>query len=74
MRKNLGSADRLIRFLSFVVAAVLFFSNTLVGTAGIVLLAVTTVLLLTSFVSFCPIYSLFGWSTCSVDQHGKTST
>jgi hypothetical protein len=44
--------------------ALLFFTETFNGTWGIVLMAIAVVLTLTSFVSFCPLYALFGFSTC----------
>jgi len=34
------------------------------GTLGAVLLILAGVFVLTSLVSFCPLYTLFGWSTC----------
>lgn len=64
MKKNMGSADRIIRILLAVVFAVLFFTNTVTGTFGIVLLVLAGVFLLTSFVSFCPLYTLVGLNTC----------
>ncbi|MCB0619084.1 MAG: DUF2892 domain-containing protein [Saprospiraceae bacterium] len=66
MKKNMGSADRIIRVVLAVVFAALYFSNTVTGTLGIVLLVLAGVFLLTSLVSFCPLYAPFGLSTCSV--------
>jgi len=64
MKKNMGSADRIIRTLIAVVVAILYFSNTITGTLGIVLLALAGVFVLTSLVSFCPLYILVGLNTC----------
>jgi hypothetical protein len=64
MKKNMGTADRVIRFLVAAVIAVLFFTNVITGTLGIVLLVLGGVFLLTSFVSFCPLYTIVGLSTC----------
>lgn len=66
MKKNMGSTDRIIRTLIAVVIAVLYFTNTITGTLGIVLLALAAVFLLTSFVSFCPLYAPFGISSCKI--------
>lgn len=63
MKKNLGSADRVIRVIIAVVIALLYFTNILTGTLGLVLLIVGIVFLLTSFVSFCPIYGILGLSS-----------
>jgi len=64
MKKNMGSADRIIRIIIAVVIAVLFFTKVLSGTLGIVLLVLAVVFLLTSFISFCPLYLPFGIKTC----------
>ncbi len=64
MKKNMGSADRIIRTLIAVVVAILYFTNTITGTVGIVLLALAVVFVLTSMVSFCPLYKLVGINTC----------
>lgn len=64
MKKNMGTADRLIRILLAVLFAVLYFTNTVTGVFGIVLLVLGGVFLLTSFISFCPLYTLIGLNTC----------
>jgi hypothetical protein len=65
MKKNMGNADRIIRLLMAAVIAVLYFTNILTGTVGIVLLVLAGVFVLTSLVSFCPLYALFGLNTCA---------
>ncbi len=64
MKKNMGNPDRIIRLLLAVVFAVLYFTNTVTGTAGIILLVLGAVFVLTSFISFCPLYTLVGLNTC----------
>jgi hypothetical protein len=64
MKKNMGSTDRIIRVLIAAIILVLFFTNVITGTVGIVLLVLAGVFLLTSVVSFCPLYAPFGISTC----------
>lgn len=66
MKKNMGNTDRVIRLLVAAVAAVLYFTGTVTGTLGIILLVVAGIFTLTSFISFCPIYALFGLNTCPV--------
>lgn len=66
MKKNMGSADRMIRLLLAVVFAGLYFTGTVTGTFGIVLLVVSIVFALTSVISFCPLYTLLGINTCKV--------
>jgi len=63
MKKNMGIIDKVIRILVAVVVAVLFFTNVITGTLGIILLVLAAVLVLTSMVSFCPLYWPFGLST-----------
>lgn len=63
MKKNMGSIDKVIRILIAVLFAVLFFTNVITGTVGIILLVLAAVFLITSFVSFCPLYFPFGIST-----------
>ena len=60
----MGSSDRIIRTIIAIVIAVLYFTGTVSGTLGIILLVLAGVFLLTSFVSFCPLYAPFGISTC----------
>ncbi len=64
MKKNMGTTDRIIRFAIAAVIAILFFTNIITGTLGIVLLVLAGVFVLTSFISFCPLYTLVGLNTC----------
>ncbi|MEN8171371.1 MAG: DUF2892 domain-containing protein [Chloroflexota bacterium] len=61
--KNMGKLDRTLRLIAAVVFGYLYFSNTVAGTLGLVLLVLSVVFLLTSFVSFCPLYLPFKFST-----------
>lgn len=63
MKANMGSADKTIRILLAVVIAVLYFTNVITGTLGILLLIFGAIFLLTSFISFCPLYFPFKIST-----------
>lgn len=64
----MGSLDRIIRVLIAVVVAVLYFTGTISGTLGIVLLVLAGVFVLTSLISFCPLYPPFGINTCSIKE------
>ncbi|MBC7382997.1 MAG: DUF2892 domain-containing protein [Bacteroidia bacterium] len=64
MKKNMGSADRIIRFILAAVVAVLYFTNVITGTLGIVLMVIAGIFVVTSFISFCPLYALVGLNTC----------
>lgn len=63
MKKNMGTIDRVIRVLIAVVIAILYFSNVISGVLGIVLLVIGAIFLLTSIVSFCPLYLPFKLNT-----------
>jgi hypothetical protein len=63
MKKNMGGIDRIIRIIVAAVFAVLFFTKVIEGTLGIVLLVLAGTFLLTSFISFCPLYLPIGLST-----------
>jgi uncharacterized membrane protein len=68
MKKNMGTADRIIRVIIAAIIAGLFFGNVITGTIGIILLVLAGVFLLTSVVSFCPLYAPFGISTCKTKK------
>lgn len=64
MKKNMGNADRIIRLILAVIMATFYFTNTVTGVFGIILLVLAIVFVLTSLVSFCPLYTLVGLNTC----------
>ncbi|MEQ9266852.1 MAG: DUF2892 domain-containing protein [Balneolaceae bacterium] len=68
MKKNMGSADRIIRLVITLIIVALYFSGVISGTVLIILGIIGGIFLLTSLISFCPLYALFGLNTCSVDQ------
>ena len=68
MKRNMGNVDRIIRTIVAVAIALMYYYNIISGTLGIVLLLLAGVFLLTSFVSFCPLYAPFGLSTCSAKK------
>ncbi len=63
MKPNIGTTDRIIRAVLAVILAVLYFSGTVTGTLGIILLVLAGVFLFTSLISFCPLYAPFKFST-----------
>jgi hypothetical protein len=64
MKKNMGTIDKVIRILVAVVIAILYFTGIISGILGIVLLVLAAIFVLTSLISFCPLYLPFGISTC----------
>lgn len=65
MKKNMGRKDRLMRIVLAVVVLILYFTNTISGALAIVLGALAVIFVLTSFISFCPLYVPFGINTSS---------
>lgn len=68
MKKNMGNVDKIVRILLAIVFIALYFTNTVTGTLGIVLIAFSAVFALTSLVSFCPLYMILGVNTCSTKK------
>lgn len=63
MKKNMGTTDKFIRTLLALIVGVLYYTNVINGTTAVVLGALAIVFLLTSFISFCPLYLPFGINT-----------
>jgi hypothetical protein len=68
MKANMGNTDKIIRILAAILIGVLYFMQLISGTLAIVLLIVAAVFILTSFMSFCPLYLPFGLSTVQKDK------
>ena len=63
LNKNMGTVDRVVRLAIAAVIAVLYFTGNLSGLAAIILGIVAVIFVVTSVVSFCPLYVPFGLST-----------
>ncbi len=59
----MGTTDKAIRILIAVVIGGLYFTNTISGTLAVILGFLAIVFVLTSFISFCPLYLPFGVNT-----------
>ncbi|HNY15427.1 MAG TPA: DUF2892 domain-containing protein [Bacteroidales bacterium] len=68
MKKNMGNLDRVLRLLGAGVLIVLYFLNVITGTLAVVSLVIAAVLVLTSFISFCPLYVPFRINTRPREQ------
>jgi len=56
MKKNVGSIDKVIRYVLALLFVVLYFTNVVSGTLGIVLLVLAAVFVFTAAIGFCPIH------------------
>ncbi len=69
MKKNEGNTDRIIRVVGGVALAALGFGGVIAGAFGTVAGVVGVVLILTGAIGFCPLYALFGISTCPIAKN-----
>ena len=63
MKANIGSVDKTARIVIAVGIVVLYFTNIISGVPAIILLIAAAILLITSFINFCPIWYFLGIST-----------
>ena len=63
MKANMGTIDRVIRTALAILVGVLYFTGQISGTVAIVLGVLAVIFLLTSVISFCPLYAPFRFST-----------
>ncbi|MEH6763337.1 MAG: DUF2892 domain-containing protein [Aequorivita antarctica] len=68
MKKNMGGFDRILRLLIAAIVLALYYFEIIDGTLAIVLLVFSAIFVLTSFVSFCPLYIFFGINTCNIKK------
>ncbi len=68
MKKNMGGTDRIVRIILALVVGILYYQKIIDGTLAYVLLALAAVFVVTSFIGFCPLYSLFGLKTCKTKE------
>jgi hypothetical protein len=71
MKKNLGMTDKIIRGTIAAIIVVMYFADIISGTVAIVFGSIAAILFITSLISFCPMYSIFGHSS-SRDNKSKT--
>jgi len=67
MKKNMGSLDRGLRILAAVAIGIMYYAGMLSGTLAIILLVLAGIFILTSFISFCPLYYPFKINTRKAD-------
>jgi hypothetical protein len=63
MKRNMSDLDRIARVVIAIVFGYLYFGGIVTGALGVVLLVLGVVFVLTSVVSFCPLYLPFKFST-----------
>ena len=68
MKKNMGNTDRVVRILIAIIIGLLYYSDIINGAFGAIALVLALVFVATSFLGFCPLYRLVGFSTCPTKQ------
>ncbi len=68
MKKNVGLTDKWVRILIAVVILVLYGFDVVTDTLAMVLLIIGIILLFTSLIGYCPLYSIFGINTCKKEE------
>jgi hypothetical protein len=71
MTHNVGTVDRVVRAVLGLAAVVWAFSIGVTSGAGIALVVVAAVLLVTAAIGFCPLYRLLGISTHGTRQAAR---
>ncbi len=63
MKKNMGLVDKIMRFIVAIGLSLLYYFDIITGTVALVFLIFSIFLVITSFVSFCPMYVPLNVST-----------
>jgi len=68
MKRNEASVDRVLRAVLAVAAVIGAAAVGFASVVGIVLIVVGVILGVTAIAGFCPLYALFGLSTCPMES------
>jgi hypothetical protein len=69
MKANTGSTDRIIRIVLAIIIGYYAYSTSFeTAWLQIVLYVVASILLVTAFLKFCPLYTIFGINTCEIKK------
>ena len=61
--RNIGGVERILRVSIAIIAVILYMKGVLIDNLGVSAMIAAAVLILTSFISFCPLYAILGVST-----------
>ena len=71
MKKNVGTIDKVIRIIFAIAVIVLFLTNVISDVLGMVLLAVSAILVATSMLGVCPLYMILRLNTAEKTVNRK---
>jgi hypothetical protein len=63
LKSNVGTIDKGLRILGAMFFAGAYYNKEITGITAVVLLIIAGIFIVTSFISFCPLYSIFKIST-----------
>lgn len=63
MKANMGTIDKVARISVAIIIAILYFTQQITGITAFALMILAGIFIATSFISFCPLYLPFGFST-----------
>lgn len=63
MQSNLGTLDKSIRITLALTALAIYLIKIIEGKANFIFLAITVILFITAFTNYCPIYTIWNFST-----------
>ncbi len=68
MKINVGSVDKVIRIIIAIVAIYVAYTGMVASPWSFVLYAVAAIMVLTALAGRCPLFSIFGISSCKVKE------
>lgn len=69
MKKNVGKMDKVIRILLAIILVCLNLFNVVTGSYSWLLSLFAVILVTTTLVGYCPLYTLLGFNTCKTHKH-----
>jgi len=67
MKKNVGSVDKIIRYIIAIVAVYIAYKGMVASPWDYVLYAVGAIMVLTALAGRCPIFAIFGINSCKAE-------
>lgn len=68
MKKNVGSIDKIIRIIIAIAAVYFAYTGAVSSPWNYVLYAVAGIMAITALAGSCPLFSIFGMSTCKIKE------
>ena len=68
MKSNIGTVDKIIRYIIASLLCILYLTDVITGTFGTIMIIIAAILILTSLFGVCGIYSIFGINTLKKEK------